>query len=95
MYTYISGQAKAAADNATTYTVSGVAGGKAVVPKGAAVKVYDSSKAEVTSLATTVGEDGTFSLKFAEAGSSTIEVSGSASYTGSVWDATLNDGAGG
>ena len=91
----MSGQAKVAATNDTTYTVNGVAGGATVVPKGASVKVYDSTNAEVSGMTTTVGEDGSFTLNFAEAGTYTVEVSGTAVYTGSVWDSTLNDGAGG
>ncbi len=90
LYTYVSGQTKVAATNETTYTVNGVANGATVVPKGATVKVYDSTNAEVTAMATTAGNDGTFTLSFAEAGTYTVEVSGTAAYTGSVWDYETN-----
>lgn len=95
IYTTISGQTTISAGNAAAYAVSGTAGGAAVIPKNAAVKVYDSTNAEVTAMSTVVGQDGTFDLTFAEAGTYTVEVSGTAAYTGSVWDTSLNEGAGG
>ena len=92
VYTAISGQTTVSAGNAVTYTASGIAGGVSVVPKGAAVAVYKiENDTEVLSATTTVSEDGTFALTFAEAGSYIVKLGGTASYTGSVWDRILGN----
>ena len=74
-------------DKAGTFSVNGLASGVTVVaPKGAAVSVYDADGNALTEMATTVADDGSFKLSFAAAGTYTVEVGGTASYTGSAWD---------
>lgn len=92
LYTYFAADSyKAVEDKAQTIPVKAVANGKETAPKGATVTVYDSDGKAVEALATTVGEDGTFSITFPDVGSYTVEVSGKASYTGSAWDNSVGD----
>ncbi|MBQ3199332.1 MAG: S-layer homology domain-containing protein, partial [Firmicutes bacterium] len=74
-----------------SFSVNGLAGGITVVaPKGAAVNVYDADGETVTTMATSVADDGSFNLNFAAAGTYTVEVGGTASYIGSAWDYATN-----
>ena len=86
IYTYIDGKTTISVNNDIAYTVKGLASSGEVMPKGATVKVYNSEGAEVTDIASSVGADGTFVLNFAQAGNYRVEVSGTASYTGQLWD---------
>lgn len=96
VYTYFEEDSvKAIAGSAKMLTVKGDAGGNAVAPAGAAVTVYNADGEALAALSTSVGADGSFAVTFPEAGTYTVEVSGTASYSGSVWDSTLNEGSGG
>ncbi len=56
------------------------------IPKNATVSVYDSNKTKIDSLSTTVDENGKFKVKFPSAGNYIVEVNGTCSYLGSVYD---------
>lgn len=86
IYTYIEGQTTIVTNNTTKYTAKGLVSSGEVVPKGATVKVYNSSNEEVSAMATTVSSEGTFELNFEEAGDYTVKLNGTATYTGQVWD---------
>ncbi|MBQ7087521.1 MAG: S-layer homology domain-containing protein [Clostridia bacterium] len=90
VYTYIEGQTVVGAKFENEYTVKGVAGGNAVIPEGATVKVFDSENKEVSSMQTAVNAEGKVVLVFENAGNYTIEVSGKADYNGSKWDTATN-----
>ena len=49
-------------------------------PAGATVTVYDESGNEIEDISTTVSKDGTFTLKFTEKGTYTVEISGTAKW---------------
>ena len=75
LYTYF------AADSYTTVTdqpKTFALNGLDKIPAGATVKVLDSNGNEVASLAATVGEDGTFSITFPNAGTYTLVSGGTA-----------------
>jgi len=82
IYTYFDAVATTATTGTSkTLTVKGGQdmSGVAQIPAGAAVKVTNASGVEQTSLNTTVGNDGTFSIIFPTAGTYTVEVRSSSS----------------
>ena len=84
LYTYFEDSTGKAVENKErTFTVKGA---NSAIPKGATVKVYDASGSAIDAMQTSVSEEGTFAMTFAEAGSYVVEVSGKATYTASVWD---------
>lgn len=88
LYTYFDSRTDTATvGTAKTFTVKGynVMNRFAAAPENATVTVYDADGMEVDELATTVGENGSFKLKFAAAGTYTVEVSGKAAYAGNTY----------
>ncbi len=84
LYTYFDSETAAAvAGKDKAFTIKAA---NDVFPAGANVTVYDSNSKAVKALATSVASDGSFTIKFTKAGEYVVEVSGTANYTGSVWD---------
>lgn len=90
VYIYTEGKDTIAVNNETVYTVNGLTSSGAVIPKGATVRVYGAGGEEVPSMLTTVGDDGKFTLNFEKEGAYSVKISGTASYTGKVWDSGSN-----
>jgi hypothetical protein len=80
-YTGAPGKAKTFTVNGVSIMQSSDTVNVTAAPVGAAVTVYDKNNRAVSTLATVVGKDGSFSITFPSAGIYTVEVSGVCDYT--------------
>ena len=87
-YSAVTGTEKTLTVNGMNVMGSGASGDMKAAPKGATVTVYDQNGKAVSALKTTVDANGQFTISFTEAGTYTVEVSGTASY-GSYSDAPV------